>query len=131
MESNRAGLEGALVADGRNCPGCAKDIGVWPVFSAGLPNLIRCPHCNARLGYRGIFGVCVVLSIVTVVVIGGAFLAAVALPGFSYRLQLAVFAALALVAWVPVELVITWYLRRHCELVRLDKPAPGWDERLS
>jgi hypothetical protein len=127
----RAGLEEILMADGQHCPACARDIGIWPVFSAGLPNLIWCPHCAARLGYRGILGMCVVLIFVTAAVIGGAFYAASSIPGLSFSLQMALFAGLALVAWIPVELVIVWYLRRSCELVWLNKPSLGSDDTLS
>ncbi len=119
------------MADGSHCPACARDIGVWPVFSAGLPNLIWCPHCAARLGYRRIGGVGIVLSLVTVVVIAAAYSAAASVPGLSFRVQMAVFAGLALAAWVPVELGVVWYLRRNRELVWLNKPTLGPDDTLS
>ena len=38
--------------EGKNCPNCGVDIGVWPVFSAGLPNRIWCPRCKSQLRYR-------------------------------------------------------------------------------
>jgi len=40
--------------DGKHCPECEKDIGVWPVLSAGLPSRVHCPHCHARLTYGNI-----------------------------------------------------------------------------
>jgi hypothetical protein len=126
-----AGLEETLMADGQHCPACARDVGIWSVFSAGLPNLIWCPHCTARLGYRGTLGMCVVLTFATVAVIGGAFYTAASIPGLTFRVWVAVFAGLAFAAWVPVDLVVVWYLRRNCELVWLNKPKLGSDETLS
>jgi len=40
------------LVDGKRCPSCQRDIGVWPILTAGLPNRIWCPHCHARLSYR-------------------------------------------------------------------------------
>src|SRR5262245_39989374 len=34
--------------NGKQCPACGLEINVSPIF-AGLPNLIRCPHCKTRL----------------------------------------------------------------------------------
>ncbi len=45
------------MANGKVCPACAKDIGVWAIFSAGGPSRIRCPHCRARLRYDGAMAV--------------------------------------------------------------------------
>jgi hypothetical protein len=36
-----------------DCPKCGREIGVWAVFKAPLPNRIYCPRCGARLEYGG------------------------------------------------------------------------------
>ena len=66
-DENSAQLAGEAVPrgvwadDGRHCPSCRKDIGIWPVFTAGLPDWIRCPHCRCRLRYENATGVVVLL----------------------------------------------------------------------
>jgi hypothetical protein len=35
---------------GKHCPACNLDIGLWPVFAAGL-DAIRCPHCGIGMHY--------------------------------------------------------------------------------
>lgn len=44
------------MSDGMHCPHCAQDVGVWATLSAILPSRIWCPHCKARLCYRGVWG---------------------------------------------------------------------------
>jgi len=68
------------VADGKHCPACGRDIGLWPVFTAGLPNRIWCPHCSARLSYRGIAGVVVVLLVALAGTVAVGWYAAGAIP---------------------------------------------------
>ena len=40
------------MADGKRCPACGHDIGIWAVVSAMWPTRVWCPHCGARLRYR-------------------------------------------------------------------------------
>jgi len=35
-----------------HCPNCNQDIGTWAIYKAGLPNLLKCPHCKVKLRYR-------------------------------------------------------------------------------
>ena len=48
--------------DGKHCPACGKDIGLWAVLLAAWPSRVRCPHCRARLSY----GSCIVLVAILV-----------------------------------------------------------------
>jgi uncharacterized protein (DUF983 family) len=98
------------MADGKHCPACGTDIGLWPVFAAGLPNLIRCPRCKARLGYQGIGAILTVLLLV----LGGVLAVAYVVAGF-FRNNYPFFAFLVIVigAWIPVELAVALYLRRN------------------
>ena len=56
------------MASDNDCPKCDRDIGIWAVFKATLPNRIFCPHCGARLEYGGTWGLLVAAVLVTVVV---------------------------------------------------------------
>ena len=95
--------------DGKHCPACGVDIGVWSIFSAGLPNLIRCPKCKARLAYQDTSA----FIIASLVAMGaGVFVALGVAYLFEGRQQfLIAFIAILLGLWVPVELAIAFYLR--------------------
>ena len=105
------------MADGKHCPACGRDIGLWPVFSAGLPNRIWCPHCSARLTYRGIGGVFLAPVVVLAAASAGASFASAAFPGTGTIVRLAVFVGVLLGAWALVELALVWFLRRNRPLV--------------
>lgn len=96
--------------DGKHCPACKVDIGVWPVFSAVMPHLIRCPQCKARLVYQDTWLVTVVLILLGAgIAVAGYFIA-----GYFRELpHLLSFTIFMFVAWVPVELVVAWYLRAN------------------
>jgi hypothetical protein len=105
--------------DGKHCPSCGKDIGVWPVLTAALPNLVRCPHCKARLAYRGILGLMIFLSVLAAALLA-AFLYAAQELGLSRTQRILAFIAIVVALWVPMELAVTFYLRSSKELVRKD-----------
>jgi hypothetical protein len=106
--------------DGKHCPGCGQDIGIWPVFSAGLPNRIWCPHCKARLTYQGIGGVLVVLGGLLVALLGAGVYAVSVIPLQSRFQYLIVFMGVALAISVVIELMVTMYLRNKKVLKRVD-----------
>ncbi len=37
---------------GKKCPGCNDDIGLWAIVKAPLPNKIKCPHCKTKIEYE-------------------------------------------------------------------------------
>jgi hypothetical protein len=105
--------------DGKHCPGCGKDIGIWPVLLAGLPTWVRCPHCRARLSYgncgllvAGLFGVLLLMS-------GGAFYFARQHYAANEVRFLVLLAVILVVVWLPVELLATLYLRRWGKLEKM------------
>ena len=93
-----------------DCPACGADIGVWPILSAGLPNLIRCPRCKARIGYERLGAVVIVLLLATGAVLAAAYFVATWYEGNQ---RLIAFIVFSLGAWVPVELVVALYLRAN------------------
>jgi hypothetical protein len=113
------------MANGKLCPACGKDIGIWAIFAAGLPSRIRCPHCRTLLRYQG--GVAIVALPFAVVILA-------AIIGHEAAVDLGVprpsiFTALmVLVTWVPVELLLALYLRDHRTLL-LARPRPRATER--
>jgi hypothetical protein len=112
------------MTNGKLCPGCGKDIGVWPIFSAGLPNRIRCPYCKSRLRYVGTTSVNAVLAVASICVVAGGFTLTSSLTPITndpIRWSL-VLALLVLVAWVPVELATAWFLRNRRQLELVDHP---------
>jgi hypothetical protein len=121
-DENLAQLAGEAVAhgvradDGRHCPSCRKDIGLWPVFTAGLPDRIRCPHCRCRLRYENATGVVVLLlAALAGAVYGGFQLARFVFPS-SFGSRNILFAAVVLAVWIPVEWAVVRFLRARRRL---------------
>jgi FlaA1/EpsC-like NDP-sugar epimerase len=106
------------MSDGRHCPACGKDIGLWPVVAAPLPNLVRCPHCRTRLKYRGTAWLFVVVIFVALIVAVGAYAVAQRLIGEPDLLTAATAVIILVVAWVPIEVFLAAYLRRTKVLTR-------------
>lgn len=99
-----------LTPDGKHCPECKVDIGVWPVFSAVMPHLIRCPHCKARLVYQDTWQ----LTIFLILLGAGIALSGYFIAGYFREFpHLLSFTTFMFVAWIPVELVVAWYLRAN------------------
>jgi hypothetical protein len=57
------------MASDNDCPKCDREIGVWAVFKATLPNRIFCPHCGARLEYGGTWGLLIAAVVASLVVL--------------------------------------------------------------
>ncbi len=113
------------MADGKHCPDCGRDVGLWAIVSAGMPDRIQCPHCRSRLGYPGV--------VLPVVLMQAGLAVAVSLSVWSLGLTspwgffLAVVGG-TLVLWVPVEIMFARYLRERSVLekvVPLTPPVGG------
>jgi hypothetical protein len=112
-----------LVRDGRHCPRCGRDVGIWAVMSAALPTRVWCPGCGARLSYRGAWLLfAVALPLLLALAVGAAYVALLLRP--EYRMQAAaLFGVLVLGSWGIVEWLLALYLRRYHVLTEAD-PAP-------
>jgi len=102
-------MMGSIMNDGKHCPVCGKDIGVWAVLKASWPTRVRCPHCKTRLSY----GASVMLPVGLV-----AFLALLFyVVTLKYRLSdlkfHLIFFGLAVAILLPFELTASFYLRRR------------------
>ena len=112
------GYYGAM-SDGKHCPGCTKDIGIWPVLMAGLPSWVKCPHCQARLSYggggfivAGLFGLLLLLTA------GAFFFARQHYTANALRFYV-LLAVVVIALWLPVELMATLCLRKWGKLEKL------------
>jgi uncharacterized protein (DUF983 family) len=102
--------------DGKHCPRCGEDIGVWAIVSAGLPSRLRCPHCRSRIEYQDAGGFIALLVILAIGFGYAAFTVAKMIVPAGHSLQIAVFAALLLAVWIPVELAAARFLRNRRRL---------------
>lgn len=110
------------MGDGKHCPGCGKDIGVWPVLSAALPNWVRCPHCKSRLRYRRAGGV---IAIVLVGLLGVVVVTFLKVSSLATPRRSLIGAAIVIVSYILVELATTWFLRNRRELELADRHRAG------
>ena len=100
-----------MTADGTVCPSCAKDIGVWSIMRAPLPNIgFRCPHCKVALKYMpvqwGFIGVLILLFAPVMVVLAATTFYFLGVTILATVVYFVVIPAL----WVPFELLVA---RRH------------------
>jgi hypothetical protein len=107
------------MSDGKHCPVCGKDIGIWPIVAAGLPYRIWCPHCATKLHFVKSLDVMLVLLVLIVTVVGGAYFVWWEVFASQFAVGALVFAALCLGPWVPLELAAALFLRSRRNLARV------------
>jgi hypothetical protein len=119
--------------DGVHCPRCEKDIGVWPVFAAGWPTRIVCPHCRSVLAYaipvwRTVFAAVLPLCIPLLLL---SCAAARLIVGRFDRWAAGLALALWLGAWASFEYLnaIRWRRTKSLRLVRERPAKPETDSR--
>lgn len=99
-----------VTRDGKHCPACGVDIGIWPVFLAGLPSMIRCPRCKARLRYHKTGNMWLLgAALFAALMVGGFFIA----DAFQSPHFLAIWGVVLLIAWIPIELFLALFLRNR------------------
>jgi hypothetical protein len=113
------------MSDGKHCPACGKDIGVWPVLLAVLPTRVRCSHCRARLTYgKSLMLLLGVTTAVALLVVASCYIVSLYLgtkllynnPAKFFGVATALFLAL----WIPVEAAFALYVRNRGVLKKLD-----------
>jgi hypothetical protein len=106
--------------DGKHCPICLIDIGVFAVVKAPLPDRVRCPHCHARLTYLGGKRLVAVACCVLFGFLIGLFFVLDVLGVTSPAKKLiAMLSALVLLGLLS-EFLGTHYLRTYGKLVTVD-----------
>jgi uncharacterized protein (DUF983 family) len=111
---------------GNDCPACGRNIGVWAVFRAPLPNRIYCPHCGERLRYGGAAAL-IAAAVAFVLAWGVAGMAAVLLLWPEPLAALALWVVVFVAGFVPLEVAAVlalWYGGYRLEPV---SRAPEWD----
>jgi len=98
------------MANGKTCPACGKDIGVWAIVAAGLPSRIRCPHCRTLLRYDGAL---VLMALPFAIVIASALILHEVAVDVGVPSPGLLIIVLVLVTWVPVEFLLAMYLRDY------------------
>lgn len=104
------------MANGKDCPGCGKDIGFMALIKAPWTTRITCPHCRAKLKYLDVRNFNIVLVAIAILIgfPAGFFFVYFIYDGqiyFSFLILLAV-----LLIWLPVELALSRYLRTNKQL---------------
>jgi len=108
-----------MSTSGSICPSCAKDVGVWSIMRAPLPNIgFRCPHCKAALKYTpvqwGFIFILFLLYLLVLVVVGAATNYLLGIKIRATVVSLAIIFAL----WIPFELAIARRHRARSQLIR-------------
>jgi hypothetical protein len=123
------------MVDGKHCPKCQSDIGYWAVFSAGLPNRIWCPHCQSRLEYRNTMGLTILVVLLAIGLSAFAVFQVLSLPPGDVVDRILILCAIIFGVWIPIELLLTRYLRHHRQLVCFDSsndpPSMNQDQSLN
>jgi uncharacterized protein (DUF983 family) len=101
------------MGEGKHCPNCGKDIGVWPIFSASWPSFIWCPWCRSRLRYRK---TSVVMAALVAILIAIAAIAFILVSSLATSWRMPIWAMVMIISWVFVQLAVTWFLRNRREL---------------
>ena len=120
---------GTLMANGKDCPVCGKDVGYWAVALQLF--WIRCPHCRTRLTYAGTSGTTLAnfVGALFLVGLGGVAGVWVGLEVLfrggnllsALGIGLGVFIALAIVLGVLVQLALAPAMRRNRTLKVIGK----------
>ncbi|MCK5517037.1 MAG: hypothetical protein KAI39_09205 [Desulfobulbaceae bacterium] len=103
---------------GKQCPACKLDIGIWPILKAPLPTMMRCPHCKVPVQYDesgwGVILIVIVMIMPIIYIIGSNM-------NFIYTMNplpmAAIIGGTGLLIWLPFELLMAFYLRKNQELI--------------
>ncbi len=109
---------------GKNCPNCGKDIGVFTSVKAPLPNMIKCPTCKSKIGYKGNYWreyllVSAVFSIILILATTHSQPYITGL-GFTPKQFLFFFGMFGLVLWGTSGTLLSVFLMRNKELYLRD-----------
>ena len=105
--------------EGKLCPLCNKDIGIWSVISASWPTRIKCPNCKSTLKYdikiwRTLLIAILPLSIVLLFFSFG--IIYFIFPNLEVILRIILSLALLLLLWLVFEWITALYVRKHKKL---------------
>jgi hypothetical protein len=104
--------------NGSICPNCNQDIGIEAIMKAGLPTLLKCPHCRAKLRYKPVGLGMLLLSVVIYIpifIFANYIILRFLSPSHSIRFLIIIIMAGLL--WLPFEYLIAKQLRRKHNLI--------------
>ncbi len=116
------------MASGSECPNCRRDIGLWGIIKAPLPNRIYCPHCRERLWYRDAGLLITVFAVILVALIAASLGAAWAVGSDEPLLALGAAVAVLVAGFVPFEVAYALCLRYGDYQLALADAPDDWDE---
>lgn len=108
------------MSNGKDCPGCGRDIGFMALVKAPWTTRITCPHCRSRLKYLNVRNFNIVLVAISIVI---GFPAGFFFVAFIYddEIYLSFLILLAvIILWLPIELMLSRYLRANKQLALRD-----------
>ncbi|MCK5851920.1 hypothetical protein KAH27_02720 [bacterium] len=101
-----------------DCPNCKKDIGVWSIYKAGLPNMIKCPHCKSKLRYEPSGWKMVLISYaISIPIFAAIYFFVSNCLSLSKNGQIIAMVLLIFLAWTPFEIYFVRRLRSKHELL--------------
>ena len=114
------------MADGKRCPACSHDIGMWAVLSAAWPTRVWCPHCGARLRYQGTANVSRVIILATLMigVVSCGLGLLTAFIGVHIFWCVAVAVLTFALLYAPIEWFGSRFLRENRTLECVRRPSP-------
>ena len=101
------------IRDGKHCPVCGVDIGIWPVAIAMVPGRVRCPHCRAILAYRGPLRITAVMVGISLVFIAIACLVVFSLGLNNTTHEVMVYLAMTVPCGAALSIGMAVYLRAN------------------
>ena len=102
---------------GKLCPVCKHDIGLWALVKAPIPGRIQCPNCKAGLSYDnsgwGLILIFIVMCLPVISIVASN-LTSLYSQGFLKLLLVVLLICLAI--GLPLEILLALFLRKNQKL---------------
>ncbi len=102
---------------GKLCPKCGQDIGIWTIIKALWPTMLSCPHCKAAIRYDNSGWGLITVGIIFCLPILSILAANIDFFAMSFVALLFTASIISLLIWLPMELFMVFYLRRNQKLI--------------
>ncbi len=103
---------------GKKCPNCDRDIGLWAIIKAPVPSMMRCPHCKSPIQYdEAGWGLIFILLVICLPIFSIVFSGMPSLYTMGTIKMSVVVVLISLLIWLPFELILALYLRKNQKIV--------------